>query len=69
MSERDPNSGSLIDFIAATVETMRDQMATKDQLAGLATKSDFARLEAKMEAEFAAVRGDIEQVHLRLDSI
>ena len=27
------------------------------------------RLEDKMEANFTAVRGDIEQVHLRLDSI
>ncbi len=60
MSDQESNSNGLLNFIAATVETMRDQMATK---------SDLARLESKMEAEFAAVRGDIEQVQLRLDSI
>ena len=48
---------------------MRGQMATKSDLEGMATKSDLARLESKMEAEFAVVRGDIEQVQLRLDSI
>lgn len=110
MSNNAPDDSNLLNFIAATVETMRDQveamrdqvetmrdqMATKSDLEGLATKndldslsdqvayiggqvetmrgqmatrSDFGRLESKMEAEFAAVRGDIEQVHLRLDSI
>jgi hypothetical protein len=60
MSEQEPNNNNLINFIATSVEIMRDQMATK---------SDVARLEAKLEAETAAIRGDIEQVHLRLDSI
>lgn len=76
MSDNAPENGNLINYIAATVEylrdqfeTMRDQMATKDQLEGLATKSDIARLEAKLEIEVTAIRGDIEQVHLRLDSI
>ena len=35
----------------------------------MATKSDIARLEAKLEVETAAIRGDIERVQLRLDSI
>lgn len=60
MSDQTPGSSDLINFIATTVETMRDQMATK---------SDLTRLEAKTEVGIAAVRGDIEQVHLRLDSI
>jgi chromosome segregation ATPase len=71
MNDETPNNGNLINFIAATVETlrdqvegMRDQMATKDDLAGLET-----RLTEKIEVEITAVRGDIEQVHLRLDSI
>lgn len=50
------NNSELIGFIASTVEAMRDQMATK---------SDIARLEATS----AAIRGDIEQVQLRFDSI
>jgi hypothetical protein len=60
MSDQEPEKNNLINFIAATVETMRDQMATK---------SDIARLESKLEVETTAIRGDIEQVHLRLDSI
>jgi hypothetical protein len=48
------------DYMGGQVETMRDQMATK---------SDIARLEAKIDVGLTAVRGDIEQVHLRLDAI
>jgi len=108
MSGRDPENKDLLNFITATVESlrdqvvemrggmfevrkemagmrdemvevrgqmngMRDQMATKSDLEGMATKSDLARLEerltTKIEVEITAVRGDIEQVHLRLDSI
>ena len=77
MSEHTPNNDDLLTFIAATIESMRDRMATKDDIAAvrseMATKSDLKRLEerleAKMEAGFAAVRGDIEQTHLRLDSV
>lgn len=39
---------------------MRDQMATE---------SDIARLEDKLMVETTAIRGDIEQVRLRLDGI
>jgi outer membrane protein TolC len=74
MSDDAPNNGNLINFIAATLESMRDQMATKDQLEGLATKDQLEGLAnksdiARLEAQITAVRGDIEQVHLRLDSI
>jgi hypothetical protein len=51
-------------YIGGQVETMRDQMATKSDLAQLES-----RLTAKLGAETTAIRGDIEQVHLRLDSI
>ena len=65
MSEQRPEGNDkLLNFIAATVETMRDQMATKSDLASVE-----ARLEAKIEAATTAIRGDIEQVHIRLDNI
>lgn len=64
MSDQKPENNNLIKFIAATVESMRDQMATKSDLARLEE-----RLTTKLEVEITAVRGDIEQVHLRLDSI
>ena len=85
------SNDNLIGFIASTVETLRDdvakmreQMATKEDLARLegrftemreqmATKEDLARLEGrfteKLHVSTTSVRGDIEQVQLRLDSI
>jgi hypothetical protein len=51
-------------YIGGQIVTMRDQMATKSDLAQLES-----RLTVKLEAETTAIRGDIEQVHLRLDSI
>jgi hypothetical protein len=57
---REPDEHNLINFIAATVETMREQMAKK---------SDIARVESKLETITAVIRGDIEQVSFRLDSI
>lgn len=60
MSNPEPENNNLVKFIADTVEMMRDRMATK---------SDIARLEARLEAETTNIRGDIEQVNLRLDSI
>ncbi|HKC64443.1 MAG TPA: hypothetical protein VKB86_12445 [Pyrinomonadaceae bacterium] len=55
---------SEVSFIAGQVETMRDQMATKTDLAQLED-----RLTTKLEVQITAVRGDIEQVNLRLDPI
>src|SRR5438093_13712596 len=54
---------------------LRDRMATKEDLVEL--RSDFradlrgtaARLESRMDAGFTAVRGDIERVWLRLDTV
>ncbi len=94
VSEQNSN---LLNYIAATVETLRDQiasvrdqMATKADLAELkeqmatkaelavvrdemATKKDLASLESRLELRIdtktAAIRGDVEQVQLRLDSI
>lgn len=67
----------MLSFIAETIELIRDQMATKGDLAELearmATKEDLARLEARLESkidvETTAIRGDIEQVQLRLGTV
>lgn len=65
MSNRQPEeNGNLLNFIASTVEMIRDRMATKDELAEVE-----ARLTRKIEVETTAIRGDLEQVHLRLDGI
>ncbi len=63
---------------------MREQMATKEDLASveaklredMATKQDLARVESglgrvesSLDAKTVAIRGDIEQLHIRLDSI
>ena len=54
---------------------LRDRMATKEDLVEL--RADFraelrgtaSRLESRMDAGFTAVRGDIERVWLRLDTV
>src|SRR5215213_1739280 len=53
-----------VGFLGGQVEDIRDRMATKDELAKVE-----ARLDEKIGAETTAIRGDIEQVHLRLDGI
>jgi len=80
MSDQKPDDNGLLSYIATSVETMRDQIATvqdqmvtKDDLAQTATKDDLRQVEfrlgARIEAEIKAVRGDIEQVQLRLNTI
>ena len=57
----------LIGFIASSVETIRDEIATiREQMA---TKADIVRLEERVDTQGIAIRGDIEQVQLRLDSM
>ena len=85
-SEKPNDRDRTIEFIAATVESMREQMATKDDLAQLQretkrdlaqlqreTKSDLAQLEQrvtrKLDAGITAVRGDIERVAVRMDTL
>jgi hypothetical protein len=57
---------NLRDEMTTELAAVKDQMATKDELAAvrieMATKNDLGRLETTM-------RGEFEQVHLRLDSI
>lgn len=54
------NNNEVIGFIASTVEAMRNDMAS--MRAVMVTKDSFL-------AAVTAVRGDIEQIHLRLDSM
>ena len=64
MSNQQPEENeNLLNFIASTVEMIRDRMATKDDIARLDSKVD------KLEVETTIIRGEVEQVHLRLDGI
>lgn len=76
------SNDNLIGYIASTIETIRDEIATmrnevatKQDLAQLefATKQDLSRLERRLseglDAATTGIRGDIEQVYLRLESI
>jgi hypothetical protein len=75
MSNRQPEeNGNLLNFIASTVEMILDRMATKDELAKVESRltSKIDGLEVKvdrLEVNMAVVRGDVEQVQLRLDGI
>lgn len=72
----DENDHELINFIAATIETMREQMATKDDIVRLesrmetmreqmATKDDLARVEASLREEMAT-KADLARVEASL---
>jgi tetrahydromethanopterin S-methyltransferase subunit G len=71
MSNQQPEENeNLLNFIASTIEMIRDRMATKDDIARLDSKMD--KLEGKvdkLEVETTIIRGEVEQVHLRLDGI
>ena len=70
---------NLRDEMATELAAMKDQMATKDELAAvkaqMATKDDLAALRIEMATKSdlgrleTTMRGEFEQVHLRLDSI
>jgi chromosome segregation ATPase len=105
-NQQPEDNANLLNFIASTVETIRDRMATKEDLERMvtkeefepvreqvefiggeiesirdrmATKDDIARLDSKidkldgrvdkLEVETTIIRGEVEQVHLRLDGI
>ena len=65
------SNDNLIGYIASTIETMRDEMAAMRN--EMATKQDLSRLEGllseRLDAATTGIRGDIEQVHLRLETI
>ena len=71
MSNQQPEENEkLLNFIASTVEMIRDRMATKDDIARLDSKID--KLEVKVDklgVETTVIRGEVEHVHLRLDGI
>lgn len=78
MSNSQPEeNGNLLNFIAATVEMIRDRvdtLATKDELANVEARlsSGIDGLESKvdkLEVTTTVIRGDVEQVQLRLDGI
>ena len=80
MADRGRDDNGLLNYIVTMLETMRETLASKDDIAGLATREELLatrdeirqvelRLSAKIEVEIASVRGDVEQVQLRLTSI
>jgi hypothetical protein len=62
MATKDDVAGLRLD-----IQQTQNEMATQEDV--LTLGGDLARLEGKMEAQFTAVRGDIEQVHLRVEAI
>jgi hypothetical protein len=63
------NDNNLINFIASTVETMREQMATKDDLVRLESRMEIMREQmatkddlAAVKEGLAAVKGDLAAV-------
>lgn len=56
MSENDQN---LITFIASTIEVMREQMATKDDLVRLESRMEIMREQMATKEELAAVKDQL----------
>lgn len=75
MSNRQPEGNdNVLNFIASTVEMIRDRMATKEELAEVESRltSRIDGLESKvdkLEITTTVTRCDVEQVQLRLDGI
>ncbi len=71
MSQRQPEDNeNLLNFIASTVEMIRDRMATKDDVARLDSRIDKIEVKVdRLEVTTTVIRGEVEQVHLRLDGI
>jgi len=59
--------GSLLQFIASTVESTRDRVNSLYE--SVATLYESVATKDELRAQTSAIRGDIEQVQLRLDSI
>jgi hypothetical protein len=59
-SELPEDSAGILNFIAVSVQEMSERLGRVE--AGMVTKGDLARAET-------TIRGDLEQVHLRLDTI
>lgn len=56
----------MIGFIASTVETISDRLnGIEERLNGI---EERMATKAQLEATTTAIRGDIEQIHLRLDT-
>ena len=74
----DSNNNELIGFIGGRFEAMNERFeAMGDRLREIerqmATKHDLARLDGRLSERIdvaaTSIRGDIEQIHLRLDSM
>ena len=63
----DSNNSELIGFIGGRFEALSDRLDGLEER--MATKNDITRLETKLGVETTAIRGDIEQIQLRLDSM
>ena len=60
MNDNPPEKDELLNFIAGTVESIRDQI--------IGMRSEMVT-KLELDAQIITVRGDIERVDLRLDSI
>jgi hypothetical protein len=64
MSDQVPENEKLLNFLASTVELIRERMATKDDVVRLG--ADMMRMEERLTTQITAVRGDVERVDLRI---
>jgi len=58
-----------LDDILEIVQFIKDNSASKDDIKDMATKSDIARLEEKMDQGFADLRSELAGIHSELEEI
>jgi hypothetical protein len=63
-----PDDNNLLNFIATTVETMRDQVATKDDIVRLESRMDTMRDEMATKVELVALGGAMKEDLARVES-
>jgi hypothetical protein len=65
------NNNELIGFIGGRFEAMAERLTAIEER--MVTKEDLARLDGRLSERIdgatTSIRGDIEQIHLRLDSL
>ncbi len=66
MSDKPPDD-DLLTFIAATVESMRDQMVTKDEFVPLREQVEYLGGQLESMREQVATKGDIARLESKLE--
>ena len=69
MEEKSPELTKYLDEIRKDVSTVRERMATKDELAKLVTLEEFDQFRTEVKEEFANLREAIQALTISVDKL